>query len=335
MRWSVQATSSYLHDPQTAGMVDAMKSTKARVVWRCHIGPRPPLTRSRDLLGHSSSPYIRAADAYALALAPSSGTASTTEKLWVVAPSIDAFSPKNQEMEPGGRPGDPRLRPGSRGGTAAGHRCSSVRTEPQGRVDRRAELDQEGPAPRPKPARRPGLALGPAEGSPRGCCARSPSILTTEAHLLLAGPSVDGVADDPEGGKVLSEIRAQRDALPISFGRGFTSPACRSTTSTRSRDRERDPAPRRRRRPEEHRGRVRAHGGRGDVEGAAGRRQPDRRDPGPDRGRGIRGADRRPRRPRCHGRCDRRPPRRPHPGGGDREGRAGAGAGDLSSAPAT
>jgi len=33
------------------------------------------------------------------------------------------------------------------------------------------------------------------------------------AHLLLAGPSVAEVADDPEGAEVLAEIRAQRLAL--------------------------------------------------------------------------------------------------------------------------
>jgi trehalose synthase len=27
-----------LHDPQTAGMVDALKERGAHVLWRCHIG---------------------------------------------------------------------------------------------------------------------------------------------------------------------------------------------------------------------------------------------------------------------------------------------------------
>jgi len=34
-----------------------------------------------------------------------------------------------------------------------------------------------------------------------------------EAHLLLAGPSVAEVADDPEGAEVLAEVREQRAAL--------------------------------------------------------------------------------------------------------------------------
>ena len=33
------------------------------------------------------------------------------------------------------------------------------------------------------------------------------------AHLLLAGPSVAGVADDPEGAEVLAEVGGRREAL--------------------------------------------------------------------------------------------------------------------------
>jgi trehalose synthase len=35
-----------------------------------------------------------------------------------------------------------------------------------------------------------------------------------EAHLVLAGPQVEGVSDDPEGAEVLAEVRAQRESLP-------------------------------------------------------------------------------------------------------------------------
>ncbi len=35
-----------------------------------------------------------------------------------------------------------------------------------------------------------------------------------DAHLLLAGPSVAGVSDDPEGAEVLEEVKARRDELP-------------------------------------------------------------------------------------------------------------------------
>lgn len=56
-------------------------------------------------------------------------------------------------------------------------------------------------------ARDPGLALGPAEGSPRsdgGFCRYMPEALNAE--LVLAGPSPDSVAGDPEGGQTLEEL---------------------------------------------------------------------------------------------------------------------------------
>jgi trehalose synthase len=36
----------------------------------------------------------------------------------------------------------------------------------------------------------------------------------TPAHLVLAGPAVAAVSDDPEGLEALEEVSAQRDALP-------------------------------------------------------------------------------------------------------------------------
>jgi trehalose synthase len=38
--------------------------------------------------------------------------------------------------------------------------------------------------------------------------------LPDDAHLVLAGPDVSGVTDDPEGAEVLAECRAARAALP-------------------------------------------------------------------------------------------------------------------------
>jgi trehalose synthase len=36
----------------------------------------------------------------------------------------------------------------------------------------------------------------------------------TDAHLVLAGPDVTAVADDPEGSDVFAEVRARREQLP-------------------------------------------------------------------------------------------------------------------------
>ena len=89
----------FLHDPQTAGMVAPLRETGAVVVWRCHVGLDLPNAIARgawDFL----RPYVADADAYVF-----SRRAFVWEHLdetasgWC-APSIDAFSPKNQELDP-------------------------------------------------------------------------------------------------------------------------------------------------------------------------------------------------------------------------------------------
>ena len=64
-------------------------------------------------------------------------------------------------------------------------------------------------------ARGAGLALGPAQGPARRARRASSSTSTAgdEPHLVLVGPDVTAVADDPEGAEVLAEVEAAwRDA---------------------------------------------------------------------------------------------------------------------------
>ncbi len=86
-----------IHDPQPAGLIPAIREIGCSTVWRCHVGlDRPePLARSAwDFL----IPYVRGADAYVFSRA-----AFTWEGLdkpvTIIQPSIDAFAPKNQELD--------------------------------------------------------------------------------------------------------------------------------------------------------------------------------------------------------------------------------------------
>jgi trehalose synthase len=134
-------------------------------------------------------------------------------RLWLVPPSIDAFSPKNQDLEPAaveaivariGLAQDERRAP------AVFQRQDGSRA----RVDRAAELDQLQPVP-------DGTRLVAQVSrwdrlkDPVGvlrCFAEH--LRDPDAHLLLAGPSVAEVADDPEGAEVLAEARAEWQELP-------------------------------------------------------------------------------------------------------------------------
>ena len=55
-----------------------------------------------------------------------------------------------------------------------------------------------------------------------------------DAHLMLAGPDVSGVTDDPEGAEVLAECRERWRSLPESVRGASTSLPSRWTTSTRT-----------------------------------------------------------------------------------------------------
>ncbi len=202
----------YLHDPQPLGMIRALEPTGVRVVWRCHVGLDNP-----NGLAHEAwnflRPYVVEADAYVFSRRAFAWDGLEEDKTWIVAPSIDAFSAKNQELEPAvvdaivARIG---LAPPAESGTPP----VFVRQDgSEGTVERAAELDQEGPIPRDAPV----VAqvsrwdrLKDPEGVMR---AFAEHVAHSDAHLLLAGPSVAEVADDPEGAEVLAEVRAQRDAL--------------------------------------------------------------------------------------------------------------------------
>jgi trehalose synthase len=205
-----------LHDPQTAGMIPRLKQTGAAVVWRSHIG-----AEQANELVHSGwsflAPWIQEADACVFSrhvYVPDLPIAARTE---IIQPSIDAFSPKNQDM--GGDTvrailahvglvvdGPPAARPP----------VFTREDGTPGRVDRRCDVISAGPPPRfdeplvvqvsrwdrlKDPA---GVMTGFAEYVAPGA----------DAHLILAGPSVHSVADDPEGAEVLDEVEAAWRELP-------------------------------------------------------------------------------------------------------------------------
>ena len=205
----------YLHDPQTAGLTQALRSVAGHVVWRCHVGLDNPNQLARGAWDFLRG-YVEPADAYVFSRRAFAWEGLDEGKLWVVPPSIDAFSAKNQEMGP-----EAVSAILARSGLAAGGGSAAVflrQDGTQGRVDRAAELDQEAPIPEQVPlvvqVSRWDRLKDPA-GVLR-CFAercRHPT-----AHLLLAGPSVAEVADDPEGAQVVAEVRAQRATLGAELG---------------------------------------------------------------------------------------------------------------------
>jgi trehalose synthase len=202
-----------LHDPQTAGLVPALRSAGVPVIWRCHVGLDWPNDLSRRAW-RFLVPYVEDADAYVFSRKAFVWEGLDDAKIALIAPSIDAFSPKNQEMAPDSVRAILH---------AAGIVSEGVATHPvftredgsPGRVDRVADLVEEsrlGADDRVVLQVSRWDRLKDPLGVIRGFAEHVAS--SSDAHLVYAGPAVEAVADDPEGKEVLAEAQELWRGLP-------------------------------------------------------------------------------------------------------------------------
>ncbi|MFL5891159.1 MAG: glycosyltransferase [Solirubrobacterales bacterium] len=201
----------FLHDPQTAGLVDPVRAAGATVVWRCHVGLDLPNDLARDAWNFLRG-YVQNAHAYVFSRKEFVWEGLDSDKVWIVAPSVDAFSPKNQDL------GSEEVRAilGVAGVRADGDptQATFMREDgTPGRVDRAADMFQDQPVPDDAPLVTQ-VSRWDRLKDPIGvlrCFAEE--VADTDAHMLLAGPSVAAVSDDPEGAEVLAEVDAYRTEL--------------------------------------------------------------------------------------------------------------------------
>ena len=214
-----------LHDPQTAGLAEGLRSVGASVIWRCHVGC--DLTNDHTLAGWEFlRPYLGYAKALVFSRREYAPAWVEDGRLVVIPPSIDPLAVKNMHLAP------------------------EVVTAVLARVGLVADGGPEAPvefsrrdgtrgAVRPH-ARSGGLLMGgdpPSVGVPlvvqvsrwdrlkdmAGVMAGFARAVAVEdlggAHLVLAGPDVSAVSDDPEGAEVLGECREAWNRLPESVRR--------------------------------------------------------------------------------------------------------------------
>jgi trehalose synthase len=199
-----------LHDPQTAGLAKALIQAGAHVVWRCHIG-HDHRSEEAERGWQFLAPYLEPIPLFVFSRETYIPPACDHGKGVVIQPSIDVFSPKNQELAPdairtilvhtGLVEGPPPQN--------ADH--GFVRDDgTPGRVERRADVTRQG---RPTSWDTPLIVqvsrwdhlkdmMGVMQGFARLCTGTCP----VRPELVLAGPNVTGVADDPEGAAVFEEI---------------------------------------------------------------------------------------------------------------------------------
>jgi trehalose synthase len=218
-----------LHDPQTAGLVPELRKLGATIVWRCHVGSdrvNEWTERSWEFL----RPYLEDADAYVFSSRRFAPQWADPNRIHVISPSIDPFSPKNMHLTPVEVRGllvAAGLISGPHGTTSARFPRANGR---RGVVTHRAVVVREA---EPPPADAPLVVqisrwdrMKDMAGVLAGFAGRFDASLG--AHLVLAGPQVDGVVDDPEAVGVLAECRDQWAALPAAV-RGHVHLACLPT----------------------------------------------------------------------------------------------------------
>lgn len=202
------------HDPQTAGLVPHLVERGASVVWRSHIGTERPSEHTEEAWRFVADDVLRAhhlifsRQAYVPA---GVGDVPVT----VIPPSIDPLSTKNVTLTP------------AQQRAILGHvgvlRCDDVehtaytrRDGTPARVDHVADVVRAGPSPLPHTP----LVTQVSRWDPLKDMAGVMHAFAEhvdhglDAHLVLAGPNVTGVADDPEGAAILHDCIDQWRALP-------------------------------------------------------------------------------------------------------------------------
>ena len=203
-----------LHDPQTAGMIPRLRETGVPVVWRAHIGLDMPNESARSTWGFLM-PYVAAADAWVFSRLDYAWEGLDPARITVIPPSIDAFSPKNHPLSFASITAVLRA-----AGLAADHhhpfRAVYERLDgTTGQVTRAARIIEEEAMRLDSPVVAQ-VSRWDRLKDPVGVLEAFAEHVhgPDEPHLVLAGPDVFAVDDDPEGAQVLEETEAAWRELP-------------------------------------------------------------------------------------------------------------------------
>lgn len=202
-----------LHDPQTAGLAPHLKGTGVKTVWRCHVGvddPNDRAERAWDFL----KDYLADADVYVFSRAGFVWRGLPKNKVAIIPPSIDPFTPKNNLM-PRARVAAVLISAGLMNGYAAATPYFVRTGGTMGFVSRQAQVFQLAPlVPYTKLVVQ--ISRWDRLKDPIGVMKGFADFVAphTSAHLVLAGPEVTAVADDPEGLELLNGTVATWEKLP-------------------------------------------------------------------------------------------------------------------------
>jgi trehalose synthase len=204
-----------IHDPQPAGLIERLRSRAAAVVWRCHVGLDFPNDLARDAW-RFLIPYVQPAQRYVFSRQAYAWEGLDDESIEIIPPSIDAFAPKNQEMAPEAVRSIVAVT-GLVSGAPPGSPTFERWDQTEGTVERKTLMFEGGPPPPPDARLVVQVSRWDRLKDPVGVIkgfAEHIAPAMDEVHLILAGPAVAAVSDDPEGKEVLEECRDEWARLP-------------------------------------------------------------------------------------------------------------------------
>ena len=191
-----------LHDPQTAGLIPILKQEKVKVIWRCHIGHDGMGNYAKQAWSFLRS-YLVHADAYVFSrkeYIPDFILA--TKKYNVITPSVDLLSAKNQYL-------CEQSTKAILGHIGIIHYSDYTEADllfkqkngELSQVNRYADIICCGPRPKVNDLMVAQISRWDRLKDMLGVMQSfADYVLDHENfHLVLAGPSVHGVTDDPEG----------------------------------------------------------------------------------------------------------------------------------------
>jgi trehalose synthase len=203
-----------LHDPQTAGLVDAVRATGASVIWRCHVDLDEPNEHAWEAWAFLR-PYVQQAEAFVFSRVEYVWDGLNSGRATVIRPSIDAFAPKNADQtseQTAGILAHTGIVPG-RVDDATFIRADGT----PWRVDHQSTMVEERPLSHED---RVVAQISRWDGlkDPLGVLSAFAEHIG-DAHLVLAGPATESVADDPEGADVFAAVLEAWHELPSSARR--------------------------------------------------------------------------------------------------------------------
>jgi trehalose synthase len=216
-RWVRPGDIVVLHDPQTAGLAPALKACGASVVLRSHVGADQANALVRTAWSFLR-PYTAVADAIVFTRRSSVPPWLDAARVAVIPPSIDPCATKNTAMDDASaRAILARAGLASEQQAPVGRPAFRRRDGSSGHVGRRCLVVRAG-----RPAR---LGVDPlVVNLTRWDRLKDPvGVLESfagdvldhvDARLILAGPPVDAVADDPEAAAVYREVERRWRLLP-------------------------------------------------------------------------------------------------------------------------